>query len=255
MSNLVLSKLLTVSSHTRDSGTSTNFTCNLQNEGSILGATAVSVKSIYFENMISNINSHNDTMLISLDGVVYTVTLPHRQVDADEFASMLTTAISGQTPYLTTVTLGADNKLIFETSVPLGLLSERDGNTTADACGITATTTPVNTLVFPQEVINLFGPGEILIHCKELASGNMTLNQYPVATTVDVLDTICLSETIYGAAYCSRSQDLNIDSVAYTKKRDIRSISIKLTTSDSDRALTMPANFKFIITLKLFYET
>lgn len=255
MSNLVLSKLLTISSHTRDSGTSTDFTCNLQNEGSILGATAVSVKSIYFENMISNINSHNDTMLIHLDGIVYKVILPHEQVDVDAFAAMLTTEISSQTPHLTTVTLGLDNKLIFETSVPLGLISERDGNTTADMCGITQTTVPENTLIFPQEVVNLFGPGEILIHCKELAAGNMTLNQYPVASTVNVLDTICLSDTAYGSAFCSRSQDLNIDSVAYTKKQDIRSISMKLMTSNSDRALTMPDNFKFIITLKLFYES
>lgn len=254
MSKLVLSKLLTVSSHTRDYGTSTDFTCNLQNEASILGATGVSVKSIYLENLITNINSHNDNFLINLGGLDYAVTLPHEQVNVDEFAVMLTTAITAQTPHLVNVTLGADDKLVFETSVPLGLISERDGNTCADACGITATTTPANALVRAQETPNLFGPSEILIHSPELASANMMLNRFPTARSVDVLDTMCLADTIYGGAYCSRSQDLNIDSVAYTKPRDIRSISIRLTTVESDVPLTMPNNFKFIIVLKLFYE-
>ena len=255
MSALVLSKLLTVSNHTRDYGTSTDFTVNLQNEASIVGATACSVKSIYLENMITNINSHNDHFLIHLDGTIYAVILPHVQVTGVEFAAMLQTEITSQTGITVTVTLLADTRLQFDAGNSfIGLVGERDGNTAADTAGITETTVPIDALLTTQEMVNLFGPGEILINCPELASGNMTLNRYPIARTVDVLDTICLANSCYGTAYCTRSQDLHIDSVAYTKPRDIRSISIKLSTPESDKALTMPENFKFIITLKLFYE-
>ena len=113
--------------------------------------------------------------------------------------------------------------------------------------GITATTIPAIGAVSSQEVVNLFGVNEVMIHSPELASGNMILNRQPTARTVDVLDTICLSDVPYGFSYCARSQDLHIDSVAYTRPRDIRSVSIKLTSVESDMPLVMPSNFKFII--------
>lgn len=253
MSSLVKSKLLCISNHTRDYGTSCDFTVNLQNEAAVVGATAVSVKSIYFENLLTNINTHNDTFLIHIDGAVRTVKLPHEQVDGAEFAALIEAAIFSQTGYGVTVTL-SNNVLMFNAVETIGLISEEDGNTTADAAGITVTTTPIAGTVSGQEIVNLFGPGEVLIYSPQLASGNMTLNRLPIARTVDCLDTMCLSNTPYGYAYCTRSQDLNIDAVAYTKPRDIRSISIKLATPESDIALSMPSNFKFVITLKLFYE-
>ena len=257
-------KLLRVSSEDKQVGESNgNFSVILNNSPYVQNISGIVVKSVSFKHVFPNIYDGNNAFRLTHNGSDIDVELPVGWYDASGLASSLEAAINADPLVLNAVTVALvanptvvspiQKVFLFTASGGdvLGLLNKTDGNSMADALGITTSSAVEEAAKYTDTMPDLGGLSVVYL-CSDISDNNTTASSNggeSVAVLTEIPITAGYTEQVH-----YRSHDDDLDSIIYASKRSLTRVSLKLCTR-SGRVLNLQQHNLTAMIKLLPYET